>query len=90
MKPLRVLAFGAALVLAACTSSPTDTPVDPAGPSFDGGSSLGSGNYAGDDGGGFGTGNLFNEPGGSGVAGSGNEATSDTTGRGINTLGSGN
>lgn len=80
MKPLRLSAFAAALVLAACTASPT-TSADPAGPSFDGGTMIGSGN---------------NSDGseGPGTIGSGNDAgegvASDTTGRGINTLGGGN
>jgi hypothetical protein len=49
MKPFRLGVFAVALVLGACTSSPTTT-LDPAGPSFedsDGGNGLGSGNFTG-------------------------------------------
>lgn len=72
MKPLRLGALAAALLLAACTASPTDTAADGARPSFDGGASMGSGNR--DDGGNGGS----------------TTTQSDTTGRGGNTLGSGN
>jgi hypothetical protein len=92
MKPLRLSAFAAALVLAACTSSPT-TSADPAGPSFDGVNTLGSGNYADDGGNGLGSGNTLTEDGGNGLGSgnySGDGTASDTTGRGGNGLGSGN
>lgn len=80
MKLLRLVAVAAAVSLAACTSSPTDS-ARAGAPSFDGGNMLGTGSYEGADG-------------GSGL-GSGNERqglASDTTsaGRGGNTLGSGN
>jgi hypothetical protein len=48
MKPFHLAALAAALVLGACTSSPTDSAnLTPAGPSFDGGGSQGSGNRDG-------------------------------------------
>jgi hypothetical protein len=86
MKSMRLVAAAAFLVLAACSSSatePTATRADR--PSFDGGNTLGSGNAAGEDGG--------------GMMDSGNDVQTTTTsadstgtvdGRGINTLGSGN
>jgi hypothetical protein len=46
MKPLRLAALAAALLLAGCTASPTHTATD-ARPSFDGGASMGSGNRDG-------------------------------------------
>jgi outer membrane biogenesis lipoprotein LolB len=83
MKSMRLVAAAAILVLAACSSSATEPAATRAErPSFDGGNTMGSGNAAGEDGG--------------GMMGSGNEAETtstmpaDTTGRGINTLGSGN
>jgi hypothetical protein len=90
MKPLRLSALAAALVLAACTASPT-TSADPAGPSFTGVNTLGSGNYSeSEDGGnGLGSGNAPTEDGGNGL-GSGNYAAGDTTTRGPGMLGSGN
>lgn len=49
MKLFRLAAFAAVVSLAACTSSPTDSAAtDVTTPSFDGGSSLGSGNYSDD------------------------------------------
>jgi hypothetical protein len=50
MKPLRLSAVAAVLLLAACTASPTDsaTTAADARPSLDGGGSLGSGNRTGD------------------------------------------
>ena len=49
MKLLRCSALAAALALAACTASPTGgaPSADPAGPSYDGGASMGSGNRTG-------------------------------------------
>lgn len=74
MKPLRLGALAAALLLAACTASPTDTAATTSRPSFDGGASTSSGNR--DDGDGMGSGTTTTQ--------------SDTTGRGGNGIGSGN
>lgn len=86
MKPFRLAAF--AILLAACTTSPTDPArLDSAAPSLDEGPGfLGSGNNA-DDGG---NGSSTTEQGGN-TLGSGN-ATNDSTSteRGGNMLGSGN
>lgn len=82
MKQLRLAAFAAAVLLAACTSSPTNsTRSDATAPSFDGGAGLGSGNYVAE--------------GGPGTIGGGTEnqtTASDSTEnqRGGATLGSGN
>lgn len=77
MKLLRLCAVAAAVSLAACTSSPTDSVRGNAtNPSFDGGGGLGSGNYVGGE----------NDPGTNNVAGD----TTTTGGRGGNMLGSGN
>jgi hypothetical protein len=77
MKRLRLATLAAALVLGACTSSPTDhADLTPAAPSFDGGGMLGTGNRDGD-----------------GTSGSGPTitTTSDTTtNRGGGSHGSGN
>ena len=81
MKPFRLAAFAVAILLAACTTSPTDPArLDSTSPSFDGGTMLGSGNNSGEEGAGTAT------------TESGSPAPSDSTGtgRGINTLGSGN
>ncbi len=77
MKSHRLAALAAALVLAACSSpAPTETSVrEAAGPSFDGGNTIGSGNAAGG-----GTGGYTGE----------STTTSDSTGRGGGFLGSGN
>lgn len=90
MKPLRLSALAVALLLAACTATPTDPArLDSATPSFNGGGSLGSGNNSGEE---SGDGSVTTEDGGN-TLGSGN-ATSDSTGtgtgRGGNGLGSGN
>lgn len=73
MKPLRLAALAALVSLAACTSSPTQS-AQPAGPSFDGGNMLGTGNY------------VAEEGEGQGLAGD----TTVVTERGGNGLGSGN
>jgi hypothetical protein len=79
MKPLRLAALAAALLVGACTATPTDTPAaDRAAPSFDTGNGIGSGNRAGEDG-----------QAGTNDSGSGTTAP-DTTGRGGGLLGSGN
>jgi hypothetical protein len=93
MKPLRFLAFAAALALAACTSSPTDTSsVAPAGPSFDEGPGMvGGGNNTAADGTNLiGSGTLSTENGGGSLGSGNNTASSDTTTRGGGSLGSGN
>lgn len=83
MKSMRLVAAAAFLVLAACSSSATEPTATRANrPSFNGINTMGSGGYTEDNGG--------------GMMGSGNAAEitstvpSDTTGRGGNTLGSGN
>ena len=92
MKLLRLAALAAGVLLAACTSSPTSSArPDAVGPNFNGGSTLGSGNYAGD-----GTGNTVVEIGLSGSGDDGQFLASDSTGtasgseRGGGGLGSGN
>lgn len=83
MKSMRLVAAAAFLVLAACSSSATEpaaTRTDR--PSFDGINTLGSGNVAGDDGG--------NSVGSDSEVQSTSTVLSDTTGRGGNTMGSGN
>jgi hypothetical protein len=82
MKSMRLVAAAAFLVLAACSSSATEPAVTRADrPSFDGGNGMGSGNATGEDGGGMmGSGNVQST----------GTAPADTTGRGGNTLGSGN
>jgi hypothetical protein len=81
MKPLRLAALAGALLLGACTASPTGArSADPAKARFDGGAMVGSGNE--DGGGGLGSGN-FDSPDAS-VPGD------TTTGRGPGLLGTGN
>ena len=83
MKPFRLSALALALLLAACTATPTDPArLDSATPSFDGGGSLGSGNNSGEEGGnGVGSGNLTEEE---------TTVPVDTVTRGPGMLGSGN
>jgi hypothetical protein len=99
MKSLRLAALAAALVLGACsTASPTDPAASASQPSFEGGSSLGSGNGVGtgstEDGGNtIGSGNgvgTMGSGGGAGLDGGTMTTTSDTTQRGGSSLGSGN
>ncbi|HYW11830.1 MAG TPA: hypothetical protein VE871_07720 [Longimicrobium sp.] len=45
MKLFRLAALAAAVSLAACTSSPTDSATTAPTPSFDGGGGIGTGNY---------------------------------------------
>jgi hypothetical protein len=75
MKLLRLFAIAAAVSLAACSSSPTDS-VRAGAPSFDGASTTGPGSYTGDDEG----------PSASTVS----SDTATTNGKGGNMLGSGN
>ncbi|HLM69723.1 MAG TPA: hypothetical protein VK358_19425 [Longimicrobium sp.] len=75
MKLLRLFAIAAAVSLAACSSSPTDS-VRAGAPSFDGGTTTGSGTYTGD----------VDGPGASSVS----SDTATTNGKGGNMLGSGN
>ncbi len=83
MKSMRLVAAAAFLVLAACSSSATEPAVIRAErPSFDGVNTLGSGSVAGEDGG--------NSVGSDGNVQSTSTVLSDTTGRGGNTMGSGN
>jgi hypothetical protein len=99
MKSLRLAALAAALFLGACSSAtPTDPAASTAHPSFDGGSSLGSGNGVGtggtEDGGntlGSGNGVGLGSGGGTTTSNTGGTTTSsDTTNRGGNMIGSGN
>jgi hypothetical protein len=83
MKSMRFVAAAAFLVLAACSSSATEPAATRADrPSFDGVNTLGSGNVAGDDRG--------NSVGSDSEVQSTSTVLSDTTGRGGNTMGSGN
>jgi hypothetical protein len=84
MKPFRLSAFAIALALAACTSSPTDSParLDPAAASYDGGASLGSGNNTSEENGGSLTGD--------GLSDGETTVPVDTVTRGPGMLGSGN
>lgn len=95
MKPFRLGVFAVAIALGACTSSPTSHSADPAGPSYDGGNMIGTGN-AEEGPGMLGSGNLEEEDDGGNGLGSGNVAGSNTSSdsttneRGGNGLGSGN
>lgn len=81
MKPFRLSALAFALLLAACTATPTGPArLDSGTPSFDGGGSLGSGNNSGET-----TSSTTSTE-----SGSTTPSDSTGTGRGINTLGSGN
>jgi hypothetical protein len=82
MKLLRLVAIAAAVSLAACSSSPTDS-VRAGAPSFDGGNMLGTGNYTGGDGPGM----IGNGNEGQGLA---SDTTTTSTERGGGGLGSGN
>ena len=86
MKCIRLAAAAAFLALAACSPSATEpTSAVADRPSFDGGNSLGSGNYMGEDGGGMiGSGN---DAGVSGEVLSDSTATTDESGG--NGMGSG-
>jgi hypothetical protein len=87
MKPFRLAAFAVAILLAACTTSPTDPArLDSTAPSFDGGGSLGSGNNSEDGSNGMGSGNNTDD----GLSDGESTVPVDTLNRGPGMLGSGN